>query len=175
MQRIANSVLVLGRLVNLWVNRIVCEKNSRLADCAKHQAMSTDHPLPLAAAAADQLGSRDHSRSTYMVSDRDLLARIEHPASHPHPCSAAPSSYALGLPRNMLVLADIAYCQTMIMSAPKKLMKLNTKPSKLEQPRSKKGGPSESAYVPVQVGPPLGAVWLHLGVGWGELSGQQVA
>ena len=89
------------------VNRIVCGTVSRLADCAKHQAMSTD-PLPLAAAAADQLGTT-HAENTRLNmltwSKYPILARIEHPASHPHPCSAAPSSYAQGLPSNMLVQA----------------------------------------------------------------------
>ena len=91
------------------VNRIVCGTVSRLADCAKHQAMSTD-PLPLAAAAADQLGTT-HAENTRLNmltwSKYPILARIEHPASHPHPCSAAPSSYAQGLPSNMLVQATI--------------------------------------------------------------------
>ena len=48
------------------VNRIVCGTVSRLADCAKHQAMSTD-PLPLAAAAADQLGTTHAQHTWYPI------------------------------------------------------------------------------------------------------------
>ena len=44
-----------------------------------------------------------------------ILARIEHPASHPHPCSAAPSSYAQGLPSNMPYAQE---CSTSFPSAP---------------------------------------------------------
>ena len=92
--------LVLGRLVNRIVRGSFAIGRLRKASSNVNRSPSSR--------GRGRGPTRDHSRSH---AQHGTLARIEHPASHPHPCLAAPSSYAQGLPSNMLVQADIAYYQ----------------------------------------------------------------